>query len=350
MYNVVRTAQLRAVGLTSPVIKQAQSCCLTKLSFGIYSVIRRCGDARHARIRAFITDDDWIRRNDEDPQTRRPDPELRLLMYKLRVSSYPHFRTEDVLIGVSSAIFHELPLYRPPLNRIFVAHPFARHTGPLVTRVERIIPRGDTVTQGKLTLTTPARAALELIPQLGEPAALAALDFVVRHEVFGSREAAASAARIGYPPDVADRTDHVIDTVVRPAAERLSTHRSRAIRLIEHASALSESYAESRCRHNFVVLRLKGIEPQVEICDGGRFVARVDFMHRSTRTIILVDGAAKYVQYGFERIKREADQHNRLVAMGFTIVRFNFQETIDLEGFATKLLGQAPTLRSFITR
>lgn len=350
MYNVVRTAQLRAAGLTSPGIRHAQGCCLTKLSFGIYSIVRRCDDARHSRIRSFITDDKWIRRNDEHRQADKPDPEFDLLMYKLRASSYPYYRAEDVLIGPTSAVFHELPMYRPPLNRIFVAHPYARHYGPLITRVDRMIPRGDMVTKGKLVLTSPARAALELIPQLGEPAALAALDFVVRNEVFGSSESAASAARFGYPPDTADRTGYVIDAVLRPAAERLSTHRTRALRLIEHASALSESYAESRCRHNFIVLRVDGIEPQVEIYDGDRFVARVDFMHRRSGTIILVDGASKYVQHGFERMKKEADQHNKLVAMGYTIVRFNFHETNDLEGFATKLLGQAPALRSFIRR
>ena len=351
MYNVVRTAQLRAAGLTSPLIKKAQSCCLTKLSFGVYTIVRRCAEPRHARIRTLITDDEWIQRNDERRQgSLADDPEFAVLMGKIRISSYPHFRAEDVLIGVSSAIFHNLPLYRPHLNRIVVAHPSARHRGPLLTRVTRTVPVGDTVTIGKLILTSPARAALELIPQMGESAALAALDSVVRQAVFGSDNAADAAARFGYPPDIADRSQHVIDTILRPTAERMTTHRSRAIRLVDQASALSESYAESRGRHNFLILRIEGFEPQVVVWDGDRFVARVDFMHREAKVIVLIDGVSKYVDHGFALMKKETEQQNRLTALGYTVIRVNFQEVLDLEAFATKLFGQCPALRSFVTR
>lgn len=352
MYNVVRTVQLTSAGVTSPVIKHALGCCLAKLSFGVYSIVQRCADRRHAMIRSLITDLDWIRVNNEHRQqkAKNRDFDYEAIVQKLRISSYPHYREGDVIIGVSAAVIHDLPLYRPPFNRIVVAHPTAHLTGPLLTRVTREIPACDTVPIGKMVLTRPARAAMELIAEMGEPAALAALDAVTRREVFGSEEAAGQAARFGYPPDTEQRTRHVIETVLQPIAERLTRHRKRALRLVEHASALSESYAESRARLNLITLRLNGFEPQVDIYQGQRHIARVDFMHRESKTALLVDGTTKYVQHGFDRMQKETDQYNKLISLGYTVIRVNFHEVIDLEVFTTKLFGQAPTLRSYILR
>lgn len=352
MYNVVRTIQLNSAGVPSPVIKQALGCCLVKLSFGVYSIVQRCEDQRHRRIRSLITDPDWIQVNRERRQKKSKDRDFayEITLQKLRISSYPHYRAGDVIIGVSASVIHNLPLYRPPFDRIVVAHPTAHLTGPLLTRVTRTIPACDTVPVGKMVLTRPARAAMELIAEMGEPAAFAALDAVTRREVFGSEEAADRSARFGYPPDVGQRTRHVIETVLRPTAERLTRHRTRALRLVEHASALSESYAESRARANLITLGVNGFEPQVDIYEGSRHIARVDFMHRESRTILLVDGTTKYVQHGFNRMQKEADQYNKLISLGYTVIRVNFHEVIDLEVFTTKLFGQAPTLRSYTQR
>ena len=352
MYNVVRTVQLRSVGVTSPVIKQALGCCLTKLSFGVYSITQRCTDRRHAMIRSLITDLDWIRVNNQHRQKQAKDRDFdyEAIVQKLKISSYPNFREGDVIVGVSSAVIHDLPLYRPPFNRIVVAHPTAHLTGPLVTRVTRKIPPCDTVSIGKMVLTRPARAAMELIPEMGEPAAFAALDAVTRREVFGSEEEADRAARFGYHSDTAQWTRQVIETVLQPVAERLTRHRKRALRLVEHTSALSESYAESRARLNLITLRVHGFEPQVDVYEGQRHIARVDFMHRESKTVLLVDGTTKYVQHGFDRMQKETDQYNKLISLGYTVIRVNFHEVIDLEVFTTKLFGQAPTLRSYILR
>lgn len=352
MYNVVRTIQLKSVGVTSPVIKHALGCCLAKLSFGVYSILQRCTDRRHAMIRSLITDPDWIRVNSEHRKKNGNgrDFDYEFLVQKLRISSYPHYRAGDVIIGVAAAVIHDLPLYRPPFNRIVVANPTAHLTGPLLTRVTREIPACDTVPIGKMVLTSPARAAMELIAEMGEPAAFAALDAVTRRKVFGSEEAADQAARFGYPADTEQRTRHAIETALRPIAERLTKHRKRALRLIEHASALSESYAESRARLNLITLRVDGFEPQIDVYEGPRHIARVDFMHRESKTVLLVDGTTKYVQHGYVRMQKETDQYNKLISLGYTVIRVNFHEVIDLEVFSTKLFGQAPTMRSYILR
>lgn len=352
MYNVVRTVQLKAAGVPSPVIRQALGCCLLKLSYGVYSIVEQCTVRRHSKIRSLITDREWIRVSTEHrrKQVKDRDFDYEAIVQKLRISSYPHYRSGDVITGVAAAVIHDLPLYRPPFNRIVVAHPTAHLSGPLLTRVPREIPACDTISIGKMVLSRPARAAMELIAEMGEPAALAALDAVTRREVFGIEEAAGSAARFGYPTDTEQRTRDVIETLLRPAAERLTRRRTRALRLIEHASALSESYAESRARWNLITLGVDGFEPQVEVWDGRRHIARVDFMHRESRTVLLIDGTTKYVQHGFDRMQKETDQHNKLISLGYTVLRFNFREVIDLEVFTTKLFGQAPTMRSCLRR
>lgn len=135
-----------------------------------------------------------------------------------------------------------------------------------------------------------------------------------------------------------------------PVLARLPKGRARAARLIGRIGARSESYAESRCSYNLSLLGLCGFEQQVQVHEKGRLVARVDFMDRVAKTVLFVDGAAKYVENGGARLQKEATQFNRLVALGYRIVRFTFAEVMDLEAFATKLYGQAPWLRGRVTR
>lgn len=352
MYNIVRTRELTATGLSNAVIKRALSCCLQRLSYGIYTVIRRCTDPRHARISNFATDDDWLRTCAEhEAGGAAHDHHHDALIYKLMASSYPHYRADDVLVGMSAAIFHDLPLYKPPLTRIFVANPSTHSSTPLVRRSLARIDETDTITTGKMCLSTPARAALEMVSQLGDAQALPAIDDVVRIEVFGSRDAANTVARRGYPPDTDERARVVIDAHLRPLANRLQMGRRRALGLLDLASAKSESYAESRGRLNLELLKIMGFEPQVDLFDSnGRWIARVDFYHAETRTVLFIDGTTKYVIGGFRQMRTESAQHNALVASGHRVIRMGFAESIDLEQFATTLFNQAPDLRRFIRR
>lgn len=349
MYNIIRAQELRAHGVHSRIVKTAVDCCLLRLTRGMYSVVRRCENPQHARIAELITDEDWLRRVSEHTEnSQRHDYEYFDLLEKLRIASYPHYRVDDVICGVSAARIHDLPLYRVGTQRIHIASPSHRLRTSIVSRTTRAVSEADSVMVGKLRLTSPALTSIDLIPQIGEPGAFAAMEAVVRRAVFGS--GASSAGRFGYPPDTRELAQKAVEELFAPVVERLPKGERRASRLVGQISALSESYAESRCSYNLSLLGLTGFEQQVPVREKGRFVARVDFMDRASMTVLFVDGAAKYAENGGQRLQKEATQFNRLVALGYRIVRFTFAELMDLEAFATKLYGQAPWLRGRVAR
>nr|WP_245162137.1 DUF559 domain-containing protein [Brevibacterium marinum] len=112
-------------------------------------------------------------------------------------------------------------------------------------------------------------------------------------------------------------------------------------------SPFSESYAESRASLNLHQLGLRDFSQQIDVFDGHRLLTRLDFLHRQTNVVLYVDGTQKYVDAGFDRMNKESHQHNRLLAMGYKVVRFKFNEVLSLPSFARKLFAQAPELRRF---
>lgn len=346
MYNIVRTRELNANGIHSRRIGSAVGCCLLKLTFGMYSIVARCQSPRHGRIMDLITDEAWIKTvGEQTDATGRKSFALLDTIEKLRVASYPLYRSDDVVCGVSAAYIHDLPLYRPPRGLIHVANPSRRWKSSDLSRTTRSIPQEDSVCIGKMMLTSPVRTALDLIGHLGESAAFAALEKVLRRAVFGTDLRADDAARFGYPKNTGQLARTCIQEDFAPVVGRLSKGHRRAERLLVSISPLSESYAESLCSYNLSILTISGVEQQVDVFDGHRHIARVDFMHRASKTIIFVDGVSKYVDSGFSLMRKESAQYNRLIAMGYRIVRLSFAEAVELESLATKLYGQAPWLR-----
>lgn len=348
MYNVVRTRELDLAGVNSRTIRQALGCCLIRLHYGIYSVIKRCTNQLHVRIATFINDREWI----EEFQKARlrqngRDFSFEMRFEKLRISAYPDYRSDDVIVGSSAATLHDLPLYPNPPRRIFVSHPTGRTTTKAIHRTSKAIPARFTEQVGKLVVASQPLAAVQLIKQLGAALAFPALERALRRSVFGSDEAADNAARFGYPNNVNQLSQHAVETIFLPILDLQFGSVSKLTRLLDQVGPLSESYAESRCAYNFFILGLIGVKQQCEIFDGNQRLARVDFLHRETKTIIFVDGVGKYSQHGFELMRKESDQHHRLLALGYRIVRISFAEVLDLEGFATKLFNQAPEMRNF---
>lgn len=351
MYNVVRNRELRARGLNSRAIDDAVDCCLVKLTYGMYSIVRRCGKPAHSRVADLITDEAWIAEYAaRTANAHRSDFQLKNVLEKLRVSSYPHYSSDGVVCGVSAAFIHDLPMFGITRPLIHIANPSRRARTRLISRTARTIGVEDVVRIGKMTLTSPVRTCLDLIGSIGEAGAFAAMETVVRRAAFGSEEAASQAGRIGYPPDTRELAELEIERQFTPAIDRLAAGQKRARRLIEYAGALSESYAESRCVYNLMLLGHTGFHQQVQIFDGRGLLARVDFADEEAKTILFVDGAAKYAENGQQLVQRESSQFNRLIGMGYRIVRFTFSEVMSLEDFATKLYNQAPWMRERATR
>jgi hypothetical protein len=89
-----------------------------------------------------------------------------------------------------------------------------------------------------------------------------------------------------------------------------------------------EPREESVLEHRFTeLLERHGVVPpavQYEVWHGGRFVARVDFAYPALRIAIELDGFEHHTS--MEAFQHDRARQNELVALGWTILRFTWQD------------------------
>ncbi|WP_181272511.1 hypothetical protein [Brevibacterium sediminis] len=342
--NVVYFTDLRNAGASSADIRSALGCCLRKLSRGVYTVVSRCEVRAHRYLSPFATDSDWMTyheegRDKERSQQRRYEANLK----RLQVLHYPHYRAGDIVFGISAARLHRIGMFDEPDEPVSVFHPISSTKSPELIRRRRTIAAEDVSEAEGLRVTTPARTALDLRAELGSAAAFAAMEQVVRWHLLGDDEDL--IFRLGYPAHLLDEVPGAVAALFAAPIDRLARGAKVAARLVSLASPLSESYLESRAAFNLHLLGLHDFVQQVDIADGRRLLTRLDFLFRDDRVALYVDGTQKYVDGGFDVMNKESRQHNRLLAMGYKIVRFKFNEVLDPKTFGQKLFLQAPELR-----
>ncbi|MBM6589082.1 hypothetical protein [Brevibacterium sp. RIT 803] len=344
MYNVVYFRDLRAAGATTTLIRSSLGCCLLKLCRGVYSVVRRCGVPAHSVFLIFAENDEWIRYHEEGTYLERSQrPKYLEHLDRLRVLTYPSYRDGDVVWGVSAARLHQLGMFGIDSQPISVINPRAgSRSGELVRRQRRIIG-GDVEILDGVAVTNRARTALDLIGVLGPAGGFAAMEQVLRASMLGDDEEA--AFRRGYPPDLMDHLPENVSELFGPARARMAVGRKRALTLCGLVSPLSESYAESRASLNLHLLGLHDFIQQFDVKEGYRTLTRLDFLFKAAKVALYVDGTQKYVAAGFDRMNKESHQHNRLLSMGYTVIRFKFNEVLDVATFSRKLFAQAPQLK-----
>lgn len=345
MCNIAYFQDLRCAGATTTRIRAALDCCLLKLGHGVYSVVRRCGNPGHAMFESFIDNEDWIRFHTEGPP-RDPGQRARYADHldRLRVLSYPNYRPDDVVWSVSTARVHRIGLFDPPVRPISVINPRAGTANRTIRRHKRPMPAEDTCVLGDIVSTTPVRTALDLVADLSPAAGFAAMEQVLRRHMLGDDDDL--IFKLGYPPDVESEVPTAVRALFAGPIARLSSGRKRAEKLMGLISPLSESYAESRASLNLHLLGLHDFVQQFEVRDGQRKLTRLDFLLKAGQIALYVDGTQKYVDAGFDAMNKESRQHNRLLALGFTVIRFKFNEVLGLQAFSQKLFSQAPGLRS----
>ena len=97
----------------------------------------------------------------------------------------------------------------------------------------------------------------------------------------------------------------------------------RATEVVVFADRRAESPLESLARIVFRDCGLPAPELQVEVRDS-EFIGRVDFLWKQYRTIVEVDGAAKYQDKGLAMRERRRDK--RLREAGYEVVHFDWKE------------------------
>ncbi|RBP62212.1 hypothetical protein DFO66_11628 [Brevibacterium sanguinis] len=349
MHNIVRYQTFISAGVSTRTIRQALACCLLKLSCGVYSVVVDCHRPEHRRIAAFIDDRKWTSFHEQRTAAELEDDyKYQEVLQRLRICHYPCYRGGDVIWGISAAHLHEIPLFGVATGPISVLHPTSASRSSQIARTARAVDDADLCCVESLTATSPYRTSLDLIRILGQQAAFAAAEATLRRSLLGKTEP--DWLRFGYPDEfTALGRERVVDNFY-PVIGRLRQGRVTARRLVDNISPLSESIAESYCSFCLHAVKLGGFEQQVKIADGRGTIARVDFLHRESMTILEVDGVGKYVKVGRDKMSRESYQHNRLLALGYTVVRFRFRDLLNPSDFAAKLFSQAPRLKRFVRR
>lgn len=345
-YNVVDYRTLRAVGMTHEAISSAVNCCMLRLTRGIYSIVRACNVKKHRSASVLIMDEDWVEYfRSTTVASREGDHRFSEHIARLGIVHYRHFRADDAVSGVSAAILHELPLFKAELERIVVTNPTAYSSSPEIIRRKRQYSAEDVCTVHGVRTLTSVRTGLDLIAEKGPADGMAALEGGLRAQV----ERESGDARIGMHDP---RRMHAVgrEIVARdfvPAAMRLRRGRKRALRILTIISPLSENYAESRTSFALHQMGLHDFTQQWNVGRDGSLLARLDFLHRPTNTVLAFDGGQKYADFGGERLKHEGHQQNELLNMGFRIVHLQFGDVTNLKQFEMKVFGQAPQLLEF---
>ncbi|SMY03564.1 hypothetical protein BANT918_02863 [Brevibacterium antiquum CNRZ 918] len=345
MYNIVYFQDLRAAGAATPEIRSALGCCLLKLDRGVYSVIRRCQVSSHRRFTRFALDEAWMDYHEAGRHRERSQQrKYREHLDRLRILHYPHYRPDDVVWGVSAARLHKLGTFDVPTQPVNVAHPVSScRTGSLIRR--RISVRTEDVSEvAGIRVTTPAKTALALKTALGPAAAFAAMEQVLRWSLLGTDEEA--IFKTGYPPQVMSLVHGAVDGLFGPPIARMSRGKKSARTLAALITPLSESYAESRASFNLHLLGLHDFVQQVDVKEGHRTLTRLDLLFEDGGVALYVDGTQKYVDGGFNVMNKESWQHNRLLSMGYKVIRFKFKEVMNVATFSRKLFDQAPELKA----
>lgn len=345
MHNIVLRKSLTSAGMSNRVICGALDCCLMQLSPGLFTIIAHCEQNSHSPLRRFIDDEEWLAthaREANSPDGRSDEHfEYERLVHRMRIVNYQHFRPDDVVWGLSAAFLHGIPLFDVSKDEpVVVINPHASSRSASIIRRRRPVDESDVETMNRLRISTRIRTAFELIRQQGQQGGFAALEWTLRRSLLGPTDP--TWLRRGYPEDFTLQGRRRVFEQFIPVIDRLTIGRVTARRLVDQIDPRSERLSESYCSFNLHELGIEGVDQQVDIYDRRGFIARVDFVDHATRTIIEVDGVTKYL--GRDQMSRQTYQHNRLLALGYVVVRFRFADLLNLNTFAAKLFAQAPAL------
>lgn len=305
-----------------------------------------CSNSAHRKIARFIDDPSWTELHSQKTRAQlRDDFSYQEQLRRLRVLSYSRYRSSDTVWGTSAALLHGIPLFGVKSGPIFVVHPTSGSRSTEIIRTVRTVDKADQCAFSHLVITRPIRTSLDLVRQEGQQAGFAAMEAVLRTSVLDVE--GELNLRFGYPSWFRELARKQIVENWYPTITRLPTGHATARRMADSLNPVSESIAESFCSFDLHALQISGFEQQMNIYDARGFVGRVDFVHEETQTIVEVDGTGKYLAEGREAMNRESDRHNRLLSLGYTVIRMRFKDLLHLNTFATKLYAQAPELRKF---
>lgn len=167
-----------------------------------------------------------------------------------------------------------------------------------------------------LTATAPARTVIDLATTMPFLAAVVAADAALRVDRRSGRSLTNPAE-------------------VRLLLEAMMPFRGmrKVLSALDAATTLSDSVGETICR--LILLELGFASPALQVAfrDGRGLIGYVDFTWRHSRTLLEFDGAVKYTDPRYTHgltesqiVVREKNRENRLRALGYQVVRADWQD------------------------
>lgn len=176
---------------------------------------------------------------------------------------------------------------------------------------------------GGIPVTSRPRTVFDCVRLLPDPAALDLLDRALQQRWI----------------TLEDFTSRVRGFAGRHGAARMA-------RLAQAAGAGAHSAAERLAAHLLQVGRVTGWQANAEIHDRrGRLIGIGDIVFGRERLIVEVDGRAHHIAP--DRFERDRDRQNRLVAEGWTVLRFTWR---DLTRRPAEVVATVRTLRQRLGR
>ena len=306
MYQVFTTRELRNLGYSDRDVRLAVDCCLERIARGRFAVKAQCDNPKHARM------GEAVRQGDAEVLGKIGDVRDRLERTKILIRSRADLinrQCADSGIGsaecfshLSAALLWEFVVVsmEKPVVEVIRTNTNWRHAHLIIRR--RTVPAEHIDRLGDTTVTSKERTLIDVARDYPLDLSVPMLDDALRRCLVAG--------------------DGLLTTAVGCREVRDGARVRTALGL---ADTRRESPGESIVAVRFHEIGLDGFEPQVEIVDERGFViARVDFLHAESKTIVEFDGRIKYTldgQDAREAFDRERERERQLRALGYHVIR-----------------------------
>ncbi|EYR61826.1 hypothetical protein N866_15780 [Actinotalea ferrariae CF5-4] len=221
----------------------------------------------------------------------------------------------SVTAYTSAAVFHGLPVPDDGLFHAVVGRR-PRHRPGMVPHQITLAP-DDVVPVGAGAVTTVLRTVLDCLGRLGPEDAERLTTWAATREILTAELLEAAIVERGRSWGTS-ALRHALDAVSHGA---LSAAERRLHVLLERAG-------------------VRGWEADVRIDDGAGLVGRVDVLFPAARVVVEVDGYAYHARAAFQA---DRTKQNRLVAAGYTVLRFTWSDLTDRPDQVIRSIRRATT-------
>ena len=346
MYRILTTQELNRLGFTHEDIRFARTCCLLRLSRGVYVARRVCTVERHRPLWAGIaerTHDELVEHGDNRDAINELSAkvmarrELQFQRRNARTASAnesgdsgavgsgdsgaeettDHGNREaqsgvdvEVVSHISAALVHGLPVAYPVTHQVEVVRPGVNRRYPSLHVRGTTIPAAHCQRVGGMRVTTLERTLVDVARTYSLEISVAMIDDALRRSL---------------------TTLERIRAVVAQAVEKRNT--KRVERALDLADGRRESPGESIAAVRFYQHGIVGMVPQVTFrTERQRPDIRVDFCHKGARLIVEIDGIGKlYLGSGVprEELEKERRREQWLRERGWRLIRISWKELFE---------------------